>query len=85
MVCRADHRGSLVMRLRRRPDKLCCYNVYERNEVGRSDHADLNPSTLIYFSITKSERGKEAANQSIWLIGGVALGTYCSLVIDECW
>ena len=27
------------------------------------------------MSITKSERGMEAANQSIWLIGGVALGT----------
>ena len=26
------------------------------------------------MSITKSERGNEAANQTVWLIGGVALG-----------
>jgi MFS family permease len=30
------------------------------------------------MSITKSERGIEAANQSIWLIGGVALGEFSS-------
>ena len=30
------------------------------------------------MSITKVERGIEAANQSIWLIGGVAFGMYLS-------